>query len=471
MKRREFLAAAGMTAAAALTRPVSLFGMPAVPSARKKRIVLVGTGVRGISLWGKTLLEKHGDLLEFVGLCDINPGRAAYAKTYMGVDCPTFTNFEQMMDRTKPDAVIVTTVDGTHHEFIIKGLEMGAEVITEKPMTTDEDKCRKILQAEKRTGRKVHVGFNYRYGTHFTKIKEILASGRIGRLTSVDFHWYLNTDHGASYFRRWHGIRKHSGTLLVHKATHHFDLLNWWIDSDPIEVHAFGALEHYGHNNPFRHTHCRPCPHKDKCRFFWDITKNNHLMNLYVANEKYDGYLRDACLWRPEIDIFDKMAVQIKYANGVQVSYSLTTYSPFEGWQIAFNGFEGRLDSWDGIPWEKGLQMPSQDQLHAMEMKQDLEEDPTRFNSIMVSQNFGGVEQVKVPKVYGGHGGGDARLRERLFAAPNAPDPLGHAAGSRDGAMSILVGIAARKSIDTGKPVKIKDLTDLVPQVKRIQAV
>jgi predicted dehydrogenase len=462
MKRRDFLKAIGATAGAVMAQPSALFG--ATAGTKKKRIALVGTGVRGVSLWGKNLVEKYSDHLEFVGLCDINPGRLAYAKEYIGVDCPAFTDFEEMMSRTRPDTVIVTTVDGTHHEFIVKALEMGADAVTEKPMTIDEFKCQAILDAERKTGRTVYVGFNYRYGSHFTRIQELLASGRLGKLTSVDFHWYLNTDHGASYFRRWHGIRKHSGTLLCHKATHHFDLLNWWINSDPVEVHAYGALEHYGKNNSFRSEKCRGCPHKDTCKFYWDITESDHLMKLYVNNEKYDGYIRDACLWRNEIDIFDKMAVQIKYANDVQVSYSLTTYSPFEGWQIAFNGFNGRMDSWDGIPWQKGRKQINQAQLHALEMQQGLEEDQSEFNEIMIAQNFGEVEQIKVPKVYGGHGGGDSLLIERLFINPDAPDPLGHAAGSRDGAMSILIGTAARKSIDSGKPVKIADLTDLVPQ-------
>jgi len=84
-------------------------------------------------------------------------------------------------------------------------------------------------------------------------------------------------------------------------------------------------LEYYGANNSFRGDHCRGCPRKTKCKFFWDITKNDHLMNLYVANEHHDGYIRDNCVWRKEIDIYDKMAVQIRYANNVTVSYSLTT--------------------------------------------------------------------------------------------------------------------------------------------------
>jgi len=469
MKRRDFLAAMGVAAGATLASPSSFLSAKTTDApTKRKRIALVGTGIRGTTLWGKNLVDNYSDQLEFVGLCDINPGRLAYAKKYIGADCPTFTDFEQMMQQVRPEILIVTTVDATHHLFIIKALEMGADVVTEKPMTTDEIKCRDILAAEKRTGQTVYVGFNYRYGAHFTELKRQLASGRLGKVTSVDFHWYLNTSHGASYFRRWHGIREHSGTLLVHKATHHFDLLNWWIDSDPVEVYAYGSLDHYGKNNAFRHTHCRTCPHQKKCKFYWDITKRKNYMNLYVANEKHDGYLRDGCLWRNEIDIFDKMAVQIKYANNVQVSYSLTTYSPYEGWRVAFNGFDGRMDTWDGIPWQETERI-DQSKLHEMEMAQDNKKKIVKQDKIVVMPNFGDYERIKVPKISGGHGGGDRLLLNRIFRTPDAPDPLHHAAGTRDGAMSILIGIAARKSIDTGKPVKIADLTDLVPQPVRLR--
>ncbi len=84
-----------------------------------------------------------------------------YAKQALKVDCPTHTDFDAMMKETKPDTLIVTTVDGTHNEFIVKGMEYGANIITEKPMTTDEKKCQEILDAEKRTGKKVRVTFNY----------------------------------------------------------------------------------------------------------------------------------------------------------------------------------------------------------------------------------------------------------------------------------------------------------------------
>ena len=411
-------------------------------------------------------MEQYSDIIEFVGLCDINPGRLEFGKEYIGAKCPVFTEFDEMMDKTKPDLLIVTTVDATHDYFIICGMEKGSDVLTEKPMTTDEFKCQRILDTERKTGKKLIVGFNYRYSPHFTQIKELLAEERVGKVTSVDFHWYLNTYHGADYFRRWHGERQSSGTLLVHKSTHHFDLLNWFVDSEPVEVFANGKLEHYGINNSFRGNKCRTCPHQDKCKFYWDITRDDMAMKLYVNNEQHDGYIRDNCLWRYEIDIFDKMAVQIKYANDVQVSYSLTTYSPYEGWAIAFNGFDGRIDSWEGLPW-RAQEKVDQAELHAREMSQKEKEEASQYNEVMVMDNFGDYELIKIPYGRGGHGGGDTRLQNQIFKDPDMPDPLKHAAGSRDGAMSVLIGIAARRSIDEQRPVRISEITSLIPQVKR----
>ena len=444
MKRRKFLLQTGtILAGSSLLAPESATAWLKPPA--KKRIAMVGLGVRAMGMWGKSVVQKYSNEIEFVGLCDINEGRLRYVKSDMGVSCPTFTDFDQMMRETKPDLLMVTTVDNTHHEFIIKGMEMGADIITEKPLTTYETKCQAILDTEKKTGKRVRVTFNYRYSPHRAKIYELLRAGAIGKITSVDFHWYLDTSHGADYFRRWHRLRAKGGSLLVHKASHHFDLLNWWIDSDPEEVFAYGALEFYGKNNSFRHTHCRTCPHTKNCDFFWDITKSPAMMKLYVENEKYDGYLRDGCVWKEDIDIFDKMAVQIKYANKVQVSYSLTAYSPYEGYRISFNGTKGKLDAWikERQPWEE-----------------------EGFDEIQLTSNFGKREIFKISNTEGGHGGGDERMKQHIFL-PNQTDPHRQAAGLRDGALAILTGIAARNSIDSGKPIKIADLTSIRPQVKK----
>lgn len=457
MERRKFL---GYTAAASAALMLDPYRALALETGKKTRLALVGTGHRGSGFWGADLQKNFSDVVEFVGLCDHNPGRLDFVKKYMGVKCPVYTNFDEMLNEIKADYVIVTTVDSTHDEFIIKALDKGIDVITEKPMTTDEVKCKKILEAEKRSGKKVIVAFNYRHSVHNMHIKELLARQRVGKITSVDFNWYLNVHHGADYFRRWHGLMAKGGSLWVHKATHHFDLLNWWLDSEPVEVSAYGALEHYGKNNSFRGTKCRGCQYWDKCKFYWDINKDQRLTNLYVKNEHHDGYMRDGCVWRNEIDIYDKMSAQIVYANGVTANYSLTTYSPYEGWQIAFNGTEGRLESWEDIPY---LQKAPDDQAnrHAVEMSNAADAITGEFREIMVMDNFQkNYEIYTTPKIKGGHGGGDIRMHRRIFT-DKTDNPHQVMAGTREGAMSILIGIAARKSIELKRPVKISELTDL----------
>ncbi len=430
--RRGFVAAAsGATAAALLSRRAD--------AGARRRYAIVGTGMRGTSMWGQPLVGRYGDILEFVGLCDVNPLRVAAGKKKIGVDCPTFTSLDEMLDRTKPDLLMVTTVDATHAACIVKGFERGIDVLTEKPMVIDEQQCQAVLDAEKRSGRKLGVTFNYRFAPKHRRIKEILLSGEIGRVSSVDFSWYLDTSHGADYFRRWHRLRGRSGSLWVHKASHHFDLINWWLGADPVEVSAFGSLQRYGKNGSFRSTNCRACPHKASCPYHFDITKDPDLVALYVDCEKADGYLRDGCVFREDVDIPDTMNAIVRYSNGVQMSYSVNAFMPIEGYRLAFNGTEGRLEvrDFERQPW------------------------PTSEDTEMhVIRNFGERKKVELPKVEGGHYGGDDVMRDLIFRNTPLPDYLGLPT-SRAGALSCLTGIAARKSMDSGAPVKIADLVKI----------
>ncbi|ROQ20973.1 oxidoreductase family protein [Marinimicrobium koreense] len=467
--RRAFLRGSGqILAGTALVS--SSAGAMAEKASRKMRVALVGTGIRGIRFWGRDLVQGFSDAVEFVGLCDTNPGRLQFAQDYIGVDCPTFTDIDALLDSGPIDMVMVTTDDASHDEIIVKALDRNINVITEKPMTTDEHKCAAIQKAVERSDAELIMSFNYRYGHMFTSLKEVLDRKEIGDVVSVDFNWYLNTYHGASYFRRWHGLREKGGTLLLHKSAHHFDLLNWFIESDPVEVSAYGALEHYGHNNDFRGKNCRECPHQKKCDYYWDITKDELATKLYVENEHHDGYIRDNCLWREEIDIFDKMSVQVRYANNVIVNYSLTTYSPFEGFRLALNGKHGRVETWEGIPW---LEEQETDQSKVYEKEMGLTSHSTREegrHELIIAKNFGDYQRIELPYIRKAHWGGDPILNAHVFKGIPPERNFGQKANFRDGAMSVLIGVAARKSIDEGRPVKIEELTDLKPQVKRMKA-
>ena len=199
--------------------------------------------------------DTYADYAELVGLCDLSQVRMDYYNRQLAErgfePAPTYAaaDFDRMIRETQPDVVIVTTMDSTHHEYIVRAMEAGCDVICEKPMTIDAEKARLILGAIERTGRELRVTFNYRYAALSTKVRELLMQGLIGRVFHVNFQWLLDTYHGADYFRRWHRERDKSGGLLVHKATHHFDLVNWWIDSRPKTVFALGDLNFYGAEN------------------------------------------------------------------------------------------------------------------------------------------------------------------------------------------------------------------------------
>ncbi len=446
MDRRKFIASTGAAAAGTfLANPVT--GMAAVnpQRRRKKRVALVGTGVRGVGMYGSGLMRTYSDYVDMVGLCDTNPGRLQVGSRIVDAGCPTFTDLEEMIRKQKPETLIVTTEDRTHHDVIIKGMEMGCDIITEKPLTIDEVKAQAIIDAERKYGKRVIVTFNYRYPPYRARMKELLMEGLIGDVTSVDFHWQIHHRHLQQYMMRWHGESNRGGTLWVHKSTHHFDMVNWFLNSEPVQVQAFGALERFGSKGPFRGKNCRNCAYTSECPYYWNINENERLKTLYADNEHYDGYIRDNCVFRHQIDIYDKHSAIVKYANGAFLNYSLTADTDYDGYWITFNGTKGRLES-------RVLGYPRKEYAELV------------FTPVSI-YNDKPAEVIKVAFDRGGHWGGDPIMLDKLFKDPDTPDPLGQQAGVRDGVMSILIGVAARKSIKEGRVINIASLTDLEPQV------
>lgn len=119
--------------------------------------------------------------------------------------------FEQMIAETRPDKVTVTTIDCDHHDYIVCALEQGCDAISEKPMTTDITRPTAIYDTVELTGKQLRVTFNYCYSLAFTRFRELIQQGEIGKPLSVDFSWMLDISHGADYFRRWYREQENSG--------------------------------------------------------------------------------------------------------------------------------------------------------------------------------------------------------------------------------------------------------------------
>jgi predicted dehydrogenase len=404
--------------------------------AELKRYAIVGAGGRALGMFAKPFATELKGVAELVGVCDVNPVRAAILSEQAG-NIPVFADFDAMIRETKPDAVIVTTPDSLHDHFIIRTLEAGCDAISEKPMTTDAEKTRAIFEAEKRTGKRVIVTFNCRFMPYVVRIKELIKEGTIGDILHVSLNWSLDTSHGADYFRRWHRQMKNSGGLLIHKSTHHFDMMNWWLDDEPETVFANGSRQFYGPTRANRGKTCSTCDYTSSCEFYFNIAANDFTNKFYKQAEQHDGYFRDQCVFGDDIDIYDTMTLNVKYRRGTLMSYSLNAYSPYEGWKVTFVGTKGRIE--------------------AEESSNNIANADPGHNIIRVYNGKNELNTIKNRKITGDHGGGDTRLRRMIFAQDVA-DPLGQMAGSRAGAMSLLIGAAANLSIAEGKQIVIDEL-------------
>jgi predicted dehydrogenase len=432
----------------------------------RRRYAVVGLGARAETFTG-ALAGQYAGTAELVGFCDVNQTRMSVhnrwlAERYGYPAIPQYKaeDFRWMLDEQRVDVVVVTSMDRTHDDYIVAALEAGCDVVTEKPMTMDPARCRRILAAADRATGSVRVAFNYRYNPVHAKVREVLASGAIGEIGSVHFEWLLDVRHGADYFRRWHRDKANAGGLMVHKATHHFDLVNWWVDSEPVSVYADGRLFFYGDVNGKRRGLARDYERADGSPeaaddpFAIKLAASDKLRALYLEAEHEDGYYRDQNVFGPGITIEDDMAVLVRYSSGASLSYHLTAYSPWEGYRIAFNGSEGRLEL---LVRENTFATRPEEQVHATAVQHG-DAAPGETEALLTLHPHWQPPQTILRGELGqGHGGGDERLLESLFGEP-AEDPLGRDANHHDGASSLLIGLAANQSFETGQVVDVSSL-------------
>ncbi|KAI1334354.1 hypothetical protein F5Y15DRAFT_294177 [Xylariaceae sp. FL0016] len=430
--------------------------IPVITGMAKKRYALVGTGGRAIFFY-TAIAQDYAETCQIVGICDTNQTRMTYANAKLESlghgAVPSFqaADFERMIQDTKPDEVIVTTIDRTHNIYIVRALELGCNVITEKPMTIDAPRCLSIFDAVERTGRNVRVTFNYRYAPHNTAVFSLLRSGAIGNVTSVHFEWMLNTSHGADYFRRWHRDKRNSGGLLVHKSTHHFDLVNFWLQTRPATVYAQGDLKFYGRENAelrgetefYTRAHGSEVAKEDP--FALHMEDHEQLKAMYLDAEHEDAYYRDQSVFGDGISIEDTMNLLIRYKNGAVMTYSLTAYAPWEGFRVSFNGTGGRLE------------MEVVENSYVNSGGEQAQEGSLEKRSLILRPLFEKPREIEIEDGVGAHGGGDTVLLNDLFGEP-VSDEYMRAASHVDGALSILTGIAANRSIATGQVVDVDNV-------------
>ena len=439
---------------------------------RPTRYALVGTGARA-QMYLDAITGAHAGDAQLVAWADPNPGRLEWNARRLAaaghVEPERFDSaaLSATVGRLGIERVIVTAPDFAHADLVVAALQAGADAVVEKPLTIDAEGVRRIADAADRTGRSVTVTFNYRYAPRNTALKQLIADGELGEITSVHFEWLLDTSHGADYFRRWHRRKENSGGLLVHKSSHHFDLVNWWLDDLPERVFASGGLRFYGSDNAERRgLPARPARGSvdtgasGRDPFALDLREHDVLRGLYYEQEGHDGYLRDRDVFGEGITIEDNLSLIVDYTCGATMTYSLNAHSPWEGYTVAVNGTKGRAEL--SVVERGAILLDDTGRPVVVDPSarpEDVADDTGRpvGERLVLQHHFGAAREIPVPRVTGGHGGADTALLKDLFAGAG-PDPLGHAASWLDGVRAMAVGVAGNESLATGLPVRVRDL-------------
>jgi len=442
----------------------------------KKKFVVVGTGGRS-SMFIDPIVNKYREACELLAFCDLSPVRMEYHRNRIMNDFAhsgqikmyAASEFDRMLDETKPDAVVICTVDATHSEYVIRSVRKGCDVICEKPLTTDERQCAAILEAARATGRNVRVTFNMRWMPGATKIRELIQEGKVGRIKHIHMEYLLDYRHGSDYFRRWHSHKELSGGLLVHKSTHHFDAVNWWLDAIPERVFAEGRLTFYGKKNALERGDEKLTAYDRYTGivgtgdpYGMDLTASAINKGLYLDAESETGYIRDRNVFREDIDIEDVMSVIVKYRGGAILTYSMVAFSPWEGFRVNITGDRGRIE------YEENRNPDViEDCFNGDGMRHEIpnSDEPCRLRYMPL---HGEWKKIPIKAEKEEHGGADPLIQENIFSATPLPDPYNRSAFHEQGIASAIIGIAANKSMATGQAIEVASLVNLNPAARHL---
>ena len=225
--------------------------------------------------------------------------------------------------------------------------------------------------------------------------------------------------------------------MLLHKSTHHFDVINWLLEDEPVRVSAMATRSFFGNEAKRLGERCSTCPAVATCESHRSITAA-HDEGLYFKAEHEDGYLRDRCAHREGTDIADNLSVSVFYKKGTLLTYTLNLFSMKEGYHLTLVGERGMIvcHHYPGEGVHDGI------------------------CEIELMQSEGKVEKITFPEATGLHGGGDAKLLEMMFSEKEIPDSLGQSADSFAGVLSAMIGIGANESIKSGKHIDLVPLID-----------
>ena len=406
--------------------------------------ITLGAGNRG-NVYGD-YAWKNPDEINIVGVAEpISIRQERYAKKHNIKKKNRFVTWEHVFEKKKfADAIIITTPDDLHYGPAMQALEMGYDLLLEKPIAQTWKECSDIFNLAESKNAIVAVCHVLRYSPYYRKIKEVLDNGELGELVSVNHFEPIQHVHMSHSFVRgnW-GVEANSNPAILAKSCHDLDMLRWWIDKKCLHLNSFGSLKWFKESNAPEGSTARctdgcsieeDCPYSAK-RIYFD--KQSWLHHFDLPEEKNDwpkAIMKNIeegpygrCVYRCDNDVVDHQVMSMLFEDEITASFNMEAFTSYHGRKSRLMGSMGDIVG-DG---------------QEMTIVNFKTEEVTKWN---VKEHA---------KIKSGHGGGDWGLARDFVQAVAKKDPTLLTSNLKASMDSHQMAFAAEESRKTLKTIKL----------------
>lgn len=413
---------------------------------------IIGVGARGGEAYGR-YIHKCSDKFKITHLCEINKDRLnKYSLAFSVPSENCFTDENKFFEEKRSDVLLIGTMDRQHVAMATKALDLGYDILLEKPITDNVEELRALVSKANETGRKVMVCHVLRYTATVNKIKEILDSGEIGTLVAMEDTENVVFWHQAHSFVRgnWRN-KQETSPMILQKCCHDLDLIQYFVGSKCKRLSSMGSLFHFKKDNQPEGaaSRCMNCKYVDSCLFsakkiyttLWEeLGRPENAWPINVITDAYplteEAILKAVeetqygrCVYECDNDVVDNQTVVMEFENGVHATLKMEAFTKKGGRDMRFYGTKGEL-SLDEVG-----------------------------NSIILRRFFGPNEEWKISDLtddLSGHGGGDHRMIDKLYEVLTS-DCTSVDTSIENSAESHYMALAAEESrVKNGEPVLIE---------------
>jgi len=328
-----------------------------------KKVLLIGAGGRGLT-YSRYMGELKDDF-QIVAVAEPNDIRRTYMKQTYGIpEEMCHTSWEEFLSRPKfADLAVIATMDRDHFAPAMAAIEKGYDLLLEKPMGATPEECVAIARAAKKKGVLVLVCHVLRFSPYFRALKNLIDTGRVGRVIHIHADECVGHLHQSHSFVRgnW-GNSDRSTPMIVQKTCHDMDMLQWLIGTDCTRVHSFGELTYFKEENAPKGAPERcidGCPHADTCYYnavkLYHGEKNGFSKSFIRSatgspvepdSETVDRILRESnfgrCVFRCDNNVVDHQTVNLEFEDGTTVSFCMSAFNK-GGRHIHIMGTDGTI--------------------------------------------------------------------------------------------------------------------------------